>query len=686
MAKEKLIINRELSWLSFNHRVLQEAQNPDVPLVERMRFLGIFSNNLDEFFKVRVASIRRMIELDIKAKKVIGGKPGKILQKIQNTVLEHQQWFEQTYFEIINELKKYNIYLIDDKALSPRQQDYVKDLFHDHVLPALYPVMLHSVRSFPQLKDKSIYLAIKMTSKDPDIKKEYAIIEVPTSEVDRFIILPAEDRKKFIIMLDDVIRFGLPSVFSIFHYDHFEAHTIKITRDAELDIDNDLSKSFLEKISAGIDERKKGQPVRLVYDQFIPRDLLDYLIEQLKLDNLDNIIPGGKYHNFKDFMNFPNIGQAKLEYPPLPQLLHPVLTERASILESIEKKDILIHFPYHKFSYLTDLLREAAIDPDVTHIRITLYRVARESKVMTALINACQNGKDVTVVIELQARFDEASNIYWSRKLGEAGARVFFGIPGLKVHAKMILITKKSGRKKIRYAVISTGNFHEQTARVYSDILLATVDQVITSDAEKVFRFLENPYIPARYRNLIVSPNHMRQKLYRLINQEIKNTLANKPAYIIFKLNNLVDKEIILKLYEASNAGVKITLLVRGICSLIPGVEGMSENIEAYAMIGRYLEHSRIMVFCNGGEEKIYIGSADLMVRNLDHRVEVICPVYDPHIRKKLKDILSLQLSDNVKTRIINKNQDNIYKQATGKKIDSQITLYQRYQKEISKE
>lgn len=683
MAKKKLIINRELSWLSFNHRVLQEAQDPSVPLVERLRFLGIFSNNLDEFFKVRVASIRRLIELDIKAKKALGGNPRKILKKIQDIVLEQQHLFEKTYFNIINDLKRHNIFLIDEKALLPEHKEYVRELFHDQVLPALFPVMLDSVREFPPLKDKSIYLAVKMTSKDPGISKAYALIEVPASEVGRFFILPQSDRKKFIIMLDDIIRFGLPDLFTIFHYDHFEAHTIKITRDAELDIDNDLSKSFLERISQGINERKKGQPVRLVYDQTIPKDLLEYLIRQLDLDNLDNIIPGGKYHNFKDFMQFPNIGPVKLEYKPLPQLPHRDLVQNPSLLASLAEKDIILHFPYHKFSYLTDLLREAAIDPEVTHIRITLYRVARESKVMTALINACQNGKDVTVVIELQARFDEASNIYWSKKLGDAGARVFFGIPGLKVHAKLLLITKKNGRRKIRYSIISTGNFHEQTAKIYSDMLLCTTDPVITGDVEQVFRFLENPYLPVRYRRLIVSPNHMRQKFNRMIDQEIRNKQAGKDAYIILKLNNLVDRDMILKLYEASNAGVQITLLIRGICTLIPGVEGLSENIKAYAIVGRFLEHTRIMVFCNAGEEKIYLGSADWMTRNLDHRVEVVSPVLDMELKKRLKDFLALQLSDNVKTRIIDESFSNPYKKIEGKKINSQIVLYQQYRQEV---
>ncbi len=687
MAKEKWIVNREISWLSFNHRVLQEAADPSVPLVERLRFLGIFSDNLDEFFKVRVASLRRMIELDIKAKKMIGGSPRKILRQIQEIVLEQQKTFERTYYRIIDELKRRNIYLVDENTLPEEHREYAHTLFHDEILPVLTPIMLDEERPFPQLRDKSIYLAVKLTGKVPRPVKQYALIEVPAEEIGRFIILPPIGRKKFIILLDDMIRLGLPDLFSIFHFSDFEAYTIKITRDAELDIDNDVSKSFLEKIAKGISQRKKGQPVRLVYDQAMPNDLFAFIKQKLELDVLDNIIPGGKYHNFRDFKKFPNIGPRSLEYRRMPVLQHPDMKRQVSLLDTIEKKDIFLHAPYQPFSHFLDVLREAAIDPTVTEIRMTVYRLAYDSRVMNTLINACLNGKSVTVVVELQARFNEASNIYWSKKLQEAGAKVIFGIQGLKVHAKLLLITRMRDGKPAYLAGISTGNFNEETAKVYVDIILLTAHKGLTADILDVFRFFESPYLPVQYRHLIVSPIYMRRKLYALVDRETRNALEGREAWIILKLNNLVDQDMILRLYKASQAGVKITLLVRGICSLIPGEPGYSENIEAYSIVGRYLEHSRFMVFCNGGEEEYYIGSADWMTRNLDHRVEVFCPVFDPRLRQELRDILDLQLRDNTKKRIITPQLDNPYVREQGKRrIEAQMEMYKllkrRYQEQ----
>ncbi len=677
MAKEKWIVNREISWLAFNHRVLQEAADPSVPLVERLRFLGIFSDNLDEFFKVRVASLRRMVELDIKAKKLVGGNPRKILLQIQQIVLEHQKEFERIYFRIIDELKRQNIYLIDEHSIPQERLEYACNLFHDKVLPVLTPLMLEENRPFPQLKDKSIYLAVKLTGKSPAPVKKYALIEVPAEEIGRFIILPSIGRKKFIILLDDMIRLGLPDLFSIYNFSDFEAYTIKITRDAELDIDNDVSKSFLEKIAKGISQRKKGQPVRLVYDHSISQDLFTFIRKKLDLDVLDNIIPGGKYHNFRDFKKFPNIGPKRLEYKKMPVLRHPEMKRHVSLLDAIEKKDIFLHFPYHPFTHFLDVLREAAIDPDVTEIKITAYRVAYDSRVMNTLINACLNGKKVTVIIELQARFNEASNIYWSRKLQEAGATVFFGIQGLKVHAKLLLITRKKGKDTSYIAGISTGNFNEETAKVYVDIVMFTAHKGLTADVKDMFRFFESPYLPVHYRHLLASPIYMRRQLYTLVDRETRNALAGKKAWIVLKLNNLVDQDMILRLYKASQAGVKITLLVRGICSLIPGEKGYSENIVAYSLVGRYLEHSRIMSFCNDGEEEYYIGSADWMTRNLDHRVEIFSPVFDPRLKGELKQIIDLQLQDNTKKRIITKDLKNRYvREHKRRRIDAQLEMY----------
>lgn len=687
MAKEKWIVNREISWLAFNHRVLQEAADPTVPLIERLRFLGIFSDNLDEFFKVRVASIRRMVQLDIKAKKLTGGSPQKLLRQIQQIVLEQQKEFETIYFRIIDELKRENIYLTDEQRIPEERLEYAKNLFHDKVLPVLTPIMLEKDKPFPPLKDKSIYLAVKLTGKYPAPVKKYALIEVPAEELGRFIILPGIGRKKFIILLDDMIRLGLPDLFSIFNFSDFEAYTIKITRDAELDIDNDVSKGFLEKIAKGISQRKKGQPVRLVYDQSMPRDLFAFIREKLELDVLDNVIPGGKYHNFRDFKKFPNVGPKRLEYKKMPVLHHPDMKRHTSLLETIEKKDIFLHFPYHPFTHFLDVLREAAIDPAVTEIRMTAYRVAYDSRVMNTLINACLNGKKVTVIIELQARFNEASNIYWSKKLQEAGAMVIFGIQGLKVHAKLLLITRKKGKETSHIVGISTGNFNEETAQVYVDIVMLSARRDLALDVKDLFRFFESPYLPVQYRHLLTSPIYMRRKLYALVDRETRHALAGKEAWIILKLNNLVDQDMIMRLYKASQAGVKITLLVRGICSLIPGEKGYSENIVAYSLVGRYLEHSRIMVFCNNKQVEYYIGSADWMTRNLDHRVEIFSPVCDPELKQELKDILDLELRDNTKKRIITKELDNRYvRDHRRKRTDAQIEMYRLLQKNEKKE
>ncbi len=687
MAKDKWIVNREISWLAFNHRVLQEAADPTVPLIERLRFLGIFSDNLDEFFKVRVASIRRMVQLDIKAKKLTGGNPQKLLRQIQQIVLEQQKEFETIYFRIIDELKRENIYLTDEHRIPEERLEYAKNLFHDQVLPVLTPIMLEKDKPFPPLKDKSIYLAVKLTGKHPAPVKKYALIEVPAEELGRFIILPGIGRKKFIILLDDMIRLGLPDLFSIYNFSDFEAYTIKITRDAELDIDNDVSKGFLEKIAKGISQRKKGQPVRLVIDQSMPRDLFAFIREKLELDVLDNVIPGGKYHNFRDFKKFPNVGPKRLEYKKMPVLHHPAMKRHTSLLETIEKKDIFLHFPYHPFTHFLDVLREAAIDPAVTEIRMTAYRVAYDSRVMNTLINACLNGKKVTVIIELQARFNEASNIYWSKKLQEAGATVIFGIQGLKVHAKLLLITRKKGKETSHIVGISTGNFNEETAQVYVDIVMLTARRDLALDVKDLFRFFESPYLPVQYRRLLTSPIYMRRKLYALVDREMRHALAGKEAWIILKLNNLVDQDMIMRLYKASQAGVKITLLVRGICSLIPGEKGYSENIVAYSLVGRYLEHSRIMVFCNNNQVEYYIGSADWMTRNLDHRVEIFSPVCDPDLKQELKDILDLELQDNTKKRLITKELDNRYvRDHRKKRTDAQIEMYRLlHKKEMEK-
>lgn len=680
MSHQKTIINRELSWLSFNERVLQEAADKMVPLADRIKFLGIFSNNLDEFFKVRVATIMRMIDLKMTNQKVLGESPESLLSKIKDAVIKLQKKFEAIYDEVLVELEQQNIFIIDETQLNEEQASFVKEYFEDKVLPALSPMMLRKLNKFPYLKDKSIYLATKLSKKKSKREFEYALIELPTAVLPRFIVLPQVKEKKYVILIDDVIRYNLKEVFTIFEYDQFEAYTIKLTRDAELDIDNDLSQSFLEKIQKGVTGRKKGQPVRFVYDEAMPADLLKYLKKSLEFDEYDSMIPGGRYHNFKDFINFPNIGGSKLEYPPMPPSVNPKLKESKSILETISQGDVLLHYPYQKFSHFINLLREAAIDPDVKSIKITLYRVASNSKVINALINAARNEKEVTVVIELQARFDEKSNIYWARKLEEVGVKILFGIPGLKIHSKLLLITSKSGKRTAQYAGISTGNFHEGNANVYTDVSLLTANKKITNEVDKVFDYFENTYKYYNYNHLLVAPQFMRNKLVSLIDREIKNASEGNPAYIILKINNIVDGDMIHKLYQASQAGVKVKLIVRGICGIIPGVPGLSENIEAISIVDKYLEHARIFIFCNNNEEKYYISSADWMTRNLDNRVEVASPIYDPELQRQIRNIIDTQLSDNIKARIIDECQGNVYrKDANQKAVRSQFELYEYY-------
>jgi polyphosphate kinase len=681
MLLKNKTINRDLSWLSFNERVLQEALDTNVPLVERMRFLGIYSNNQDEFFKVRVATIKKMIDYGYDPKVVDGINPSKLLSKIQDKVIELQSKLSIAFDYIIKEFEKENIFLINEKHLSAEQAEFVDAYFDINILPFLSPIMLDNVDKFPYMKDKSIYFAIKLSSDKPNIKTEFALMEIPSPMLNRVIRLPSIGEKQFIILIDDVIRFCLKDLFSIFNFNRFEAYTIKLTRDAELDIDNDLSKSLLEKISQGVNERSQGQPVRFVYDREMPKDLLTYIISKLHFDRSDTILPGTRYHNFKDFMSFPNIGGPHLEHEATPPVEHPLIKRHESILKLIDQRDIMLHYPYQKFDHFVDLLREASMDPNVKAIKMTLYRVSKNSKVINALINAARNGKQVTAVMELQARFDEKSNIYWAKKLEEVGANVLFGIKGLKVHCKLVLITTKDKKNPQSYAAICTGNFHEGNANVYTDVALLTTDKRLTSEVDKIFHFFENPYWNYNYRNLLVSPLYMRKHLLKLIDTEIKNAKAGKDAYLILKINNLVDSIMVKKLYEANNAGVKIKLIVRGICCITPGVPGLSENIDAISIVDKFLEHSRVFVFCNNNDEKYFISSADWMTRNLDHRVEVACPIYDEDIKKEIRRKLEVQLSDNIKARILNDNQDNSYIRNDAPPIRSQMVLYDYYRK-----
>lgn len=677
MAKK--FINREISWLSFNERVLQEAMDKSVPILQRLRFLGIFSNNQDEFFRVRVATMRRMAAIWGKEKILLGNKtPKQVLKNIQEIVVQQQNKFEKIYKELIAELESHNVFVIDNKDLTKEQQHFVKKYYEQNIRPVLVPIMLKK-DTFPELKDKPIYFAVKLSDNKGIKPTRYALLDLSTDILPRFVILPPEGKKKFIIILDDIVRFNINDIFSIFNYDNIEAYNIKITRDAEMDLDDDISKSFMEKMSLGLEQRKKGEPVRFVYDGNMPADLLEFFKQGMQLDDEDNIIAGGKYHNFKDFIKFPRIGPKRLENNALPPLEAHYLKHHKSVFNEIRKRDHILHYPYQSFSYFIDMLREAAIDPQVESIQITLYRVAKKSMVINSLINAARNGKKVVVLIELQARFDEENNIMWSNKLQENGIKVVHGIPGLKVHSKTCLISrrKEETNELEHFAYVGTGNFQEQTAKLYCDEGLFTYDKRITNDVVKVFEFFDKNYKQHVFEHVVLSPFSTRSHFINLINFEIVQAKNKKRALMIVKMNSLVDEEMIEKLYEASNAGVKIRLIIRGACSLKPGIEGLSENIEVISIIDRFLEHSRIFYFYHGGDELVYISSADWMVRNLDNRIELTCPVYDKEIKKELKHMLKIQLKDNVKARVLDQKQVNNYIRNEKQKVRAQIAYYQ---------
>ena len=678
------VINREISWLSFNDRVLQEAADPSVPIIERLRFLGIFSNNQDEFFRVRVATLKRLEDLGSDAEDYLDMDPRKCLSEIQATVIRLQAKFEKVYQTIIQELEEIGIHMLDETELDDEQQAFVRSYFDRVVRPNLVPIMLTKGARFPEIRDKSIYLAIKLSNVN-QLRPDYAVVELPTKAVGRFLVLPEKNGRKHVMILDDIVRYNLPEVFHIFHYDKIEAFTFKITRDAELDIEEDVSKSFMEKLEESVANRKKGQFTRFVYDASVPDDLFAYLVKKLKLKETRNLIPGGRYHNFKDFMDFPAIEEETCMYETLPALQCPDLPPHHSVLEKIAEQDILLTYPFQSFNHIIDLLREAAMDPDVLSIRINIYRVAKNSKVINALINAARNGKQVEVVLELQARFDEENNLYWSSKLQEEGCHVAFGVDGLKVHSKLILIERKEGDDIRFYAHIGTGNFHEGNARIYTDYSLLTADQRIGKEVSRVFQFLRSNYLHFDYKHLLVSPYTTRSTYVRLIKREIAIAKAGKPAYIHIKLNNLVDRDMIYWLYTASEAGVKIRCVIRGICSLIPGVEGMSSNIEVISIVDRFLEHTRCIIFGNNGDEELYISSADWMSRNLDRRVEVSVPIRDKKIKKILRRMMDIWFSDNTKARIIDRNLYNLYVSDEGRpKVRSQYAIYDFFKAELA--
>jgi polyphosphate kinase len=667
------VLDKELSWLSFNARVLQEASDASVPTIARLRYLGIFSNNMDEFFRVSVADVRRLATF---SKGTDQERYKQLLAQIQRRVIEQQRRFDEVYFDVLKALRKHRIYLIDERQLDPEQAAYVQRYFERSIEPELEPVLLDDAHPLPELTDASIYLAIKLHCEQ---QIRYALLEVPTESLRRFIEIPPQQgqRGQVFIVLENIIRHCLPQVFrNVFPIQRAEGYVIKVTRDAELEIDEGITQSLLDRVSSSVKRRRKADPVRFVYDNQMPEDLLSYLGRRLNLGRYDSVIPGGRYHNSKDFMNFPRVGPNSLDFRPLPEITVPELEADPNILTCIRNQDALLYYPYNSFNYVIEFLKTAAIDPAVKSICISLYRVAKQSHIVDALITAVRNHKKVTAVVELQARFDEEANISWARRLTEAGAEVIFGIPGLKVHSKLILVVRQESNRLHYYTHVGTGNFNEKTAGVYTDFSLLTYNQDIGADVAKVFDFIKYTYHRPRYRELFVSPNSNRNNLMALINEEIDAARAGEVAAITIKCNNLVDEHLIDKLYEASHAGVKIRLIVRGMCTLAAGEKGFSENIEAISIIDRFLEHPRVFIFHNRGQPLYFISSADLMTRNLDFRVEVTCPIHDPKLQKKIQTIIDLQWADNVKARVLDRQQTNPMRKLKGPNIRSQEAIH----------
>lgn len=676
--KDSPYLERDISWMYFNERILQEATRPHVPLLERLSFLGIYSNNLDEFFRVRMASQSRIAECADRAAVRESEHAKKIIKQIGKLNAHYAKAYAQAVEQVTEELRRENICLVDDTEVTPEQLEFIRSYFRERLSGFIVPVWFSAIKWLDYENDENIYLAVKVSRTEPKPVADYAFLEVPVGPCGRFVRLPDHEGRSYLMYLDDVVRCCLPLVFEGLGFTSFEAYTFKFTRDAEMEIDNDLRTGILQKISKGVKSRKRGEPLRVLYDARIPKDLLKRVLRKLDLDSLDTVLASGRYQNHKDFMRFPDCGRADLRYPTWTPILKRELDGPASLLDRIRQKDRFIHVPYHNFDSFIRILQEAAVSKEVESIKITLYRLARESKVVRALIGAARNGKKVTVVIELLARFDEASNINWSKRMQEAGIKVIFGVEGLKVHSKIVHIGMKRGAD---IACISTGNFHEGNARTYTDCMLMTASRRLVKDVDSVFGFIERPYTPVRFKELLVSPNEMKNRFVALINNEIKNRKSGKPAYIKIKINHITDPVMVEKLYEASRAGVDIDLLVRGNCSLVPGIPGVSDHIRIAGIIDRYLEHSRIFVFAAGGEERVFIGSADWMPRNLDNRVEVVTPVYDPEVKEEMKRIVDFGLRDTLQARIVDGEGKNLFKQPDedGQPFRSQEALYEYY-------
>lgn len=682
---------RDVTWLAFNERVLQEAMDEKVPLHLRIRFLGIFSNNLDEFFRVRVAGLKRA--MDFKDKFITESfyqQPTKILQQINEIVIKQQLNFNKTWKKIQGEMADQKIFIKTAANLTEEQKVFVRAYFDETVESNVIPILLHENSPMPYLRDKSLYLGIAMRKKEFHYESKYAIIEIPSRVVGRFVLLPSEDRnEKNVMLLEDVIAFNLPHIFSYFGYDDFVSHCFKVTKDAEFDLDNDIKTTLAEKIEKGIRSRRKGKPTRFVFDREMDKALLEFLIRKLHLTKKDSIIPGGKIHNFRHFMDFPEVFKTYTKPEERTSFDHPELVNKR-VTDVIQKTDILLTFPYHKYTPVIDLLRESAMDPDVKSIQITAYRLASNSKIVNALINAVRNGKEVTVMLELRARFDEESNLEWKQILEQEGVKVLVGIPNKKVHAKLCVIKKRIHNKTIQYGFVSTGNFNEKTAKIYGDHLLMTSDRGIMADINKVFNVLRKPKtdITAALKScksLLVCPQFMREKIILHIDREIEEAKAGRKAEMIIKTNSLSDRSLIEKLYEAAMAGVIIKLIVRGIYCAV-NQKDFKQKIQAISIVDEYLEHARVMYFYNKGNEDIYISSADWMTRNLDYRIEAAAKITQKNLKKEVKDLLEIQLNDNVKARILDKKLRNEYVNAGKTEFRSQIETYHYLKNKIPKE
>ncbi len=671
---------KELSWLAFNERVLQEAADRKNPIVERIRFLGIYSSNMDEFYKVRVAALKRQIYIyrdegdDERTE-----QSTHLMEQIQEKVLSMTETFDRLFKEVVARLSRYNIILIGPADLSDFQQEWLQDYFKNKVLRHIAPILLHSkVDLVSRLNDSATYLFVAI--KRENQKTKYATIEVPAEAMSRFVVIPPEGsrKKKYIILLDDIIQLFLEIIFKGFvPFDSLEAYSFKMTRDSEYSINDEIDESFVEKMSESMKQRLIAEPVRVICDADMPKDMQKDLKKRLKISSYDSLIEGGAYRNFKDFIGFPNVGRDYLENPKLPAISTLDFTEFDTAFDAIKHQDILLYYPYHRFLHFTEFVRQAAFDPSVKHIRLNIYRVASKSRIINSLIDAVDNGKTVTVVVELRARFDEEANIEWSKRMTDAGIRVVLGSPSFKIHSKLCVVSREESGELIHYAHFGTGNFNEKTAKIYTDFSLFTRNQELATEAIYVFDLIQHPYRRNKFQHLQVSPMNARTKIQAMVRQEIQNANEGHQAGITLKVNNLVDKELIDDLYRASQAGIKVRMIVRGMCSLIPGVKGLSENISVISIVDRFLEHPRVMIFANKGDPKVFISSADWMTRNMDNRIEVGCPIFDERLRKQIIEIIEIQLKDTLKARVIDANQTNRYvRRGNRKKLRSQVEIY----------